>query len=62
MGTTYIVRPDVAISHQYNMVAIANFAVDAAGIWAGIGAGTTRPTLKDDVQGQVVKSWSWRIR
>jgi hypothetical protein len=52
MGTTYIIRPDVAISHQYNMVAIANFAVDGAGIWAGIGAGTTRPTLKDDVQGQ----------
>ena len=50
MGTTYIVRPDVAISHQYNMVAIANFAVDGAGIW--VGTGTNYPTLKDSVQGQ----------
>ncbi len=52
MGTTYIVRVAQAISHQFNMVAIANFAVDAAGIWSGIGQGTTRPNLRDDVQGQ----------
>ncbi len=28
MGTAYLIRPDVAISHEYNMVALANFAVD----------------------------------
>lgn len=50
MGTTYIVRPDIAISHQFNMVAIANFAVDAIGIWTG--TGSNYPTLKDSVQGQ----------
>jgi len=50
MGTTYIVRPAVAISHQFNMLAIANFAVDAAGIWTG--TGSNFPTLRDSVQGQ----------
>lgn len=50
MGTTYIIRPDVAISHQFNMTAIANFAVDPRGIWAS--TATVFPTLQSAVQGQ----------
>ena len=50
MGNTYIIRPDVAISHQYNLTAIANFAVDPAGIWAS--TATAFPTLKSAVQGE----------
>jgi hypothetical protein len=50
MGTTYLVRPEVAISHQFNMTAIANFAIDPVGIWNG--PNTAFPTLVSAVQGQ----------
>jgi len=51
MGNNYIVRVAQAISHQYNLEAIANFSIDPAGIWSGIGQVTTTPNLKDSVQG-----------
>jgi hypothetical protein len=52
MGNVYIIRPEVAISHQYNMTGIANFAIDPAGIWRD--PGTARPNLLTEVQGEVV--------
>ena len=51
MGTVYIIRPDVAVSHQYNMTAIANFATDWVGIWRS--PTTTQPNLLQDVQGEL---------
>jgi hypothetical protein len=48
-GTVYIVRPDVAISHQYNMTAIANFAIDTLGIYQS--PISAFPTLYSAVQG-----------
>ena len=48
-GTVYIVRPDVAVSHQYNMTAIANFALDPVGIYQS--PISAFPTLYSAVQG-----------
>jgi hypothetical protein len=47
-GTVYLVRPLVAISHQYNMTAVANFSVDCTGIYQR--PGTYIPNLLYDVQ------------
>jgi hypothetical protein len=52
MGNAYIIRPDQAISHQYNANALSDFAVDSNGIWAS--PLTDLPNLRDDVQGEVV--------
>jgi len=48
-GTVYIVRPDVAVSHQYNMTALANFAVSPNGIYQS--PISAFPTLYSAVQG-----------
>jgi len=50
MGIVYIIRPEVAISHQYNMTAIANFAIDPLGIRKS--PTTVFPNLLNDVQGE----------
>ena len=50
MGNVYILRPDQIISHQYNMEAIQNFAVDARGIYNPPTG--DRPNLPNDVQGE----------
>lgn len=34
MGSVYLIRPTQAISHQYNMTALSDFAVDVLGIWS----------------------------
>ena len=47
----YLIRPDIAISHQYNMTAIANFSIDINGIYQT--PGTFLPNLLYDVQGGV---------
>ena len=52
MGQVYLVRPEGAISHQYNMNAYSNFSVDANGIWEGVPTG--RPNLLSGVQGREV--------
>ena len=49
-GTVQIIRPEVGISHQYNMTAIANFAIDPLGIWEP--QYTAFPNLLNDVQGE----------
>jgi len=49
MGMVYILRPDAPISHQFNMSAIANFAIDPAGIYNS--PLTVFPNLFADVQG-----------
>jgi len=51
MGNVIIIRPDTKITHQYNMTAIANFAVDIAGIWDS--PTTAFPNLLNDVQGEL---------
>jgi hypothetical protein len=51
MGNVVLIRPDVKISHQYNMTAIANFAVDISGIWDS--PTTAFPNLLNDVQGEL---------
>ena len=50
MGYVMIIRPDQAISHQYNMTAISNFAIDARGIYQS--PATVFPTLANQVQGE----------
>ncbi len=50
MGNVYLVRAEAQISHQYNMNAYSDFAIDPAGIWALPVTG--RPNLQQDVQGQ----------
>jgi hypothetical protein len=50
-GTVYILRPDIAISHQYNMTSIANFSIDIWGIYQT--PGTFLPNLLYDVQGGI---------
>jgi hypothetical protein len=50
-GMVYLIRPDIAISHQYNMTAIANFSIDINGIYQT--PGTFLPNLFYDVQGGV---------
>lgn len=50
MGTVFIIRPAQAVSHQYNMTAIANFAIDARGIYRP--PTTQFPTLPHQVQGE----------
>ena len=52
MGTAFIIRPDQAISHQYNMNALSDFAVDSNGIYDS--PLTPRPNLEDNVQGELV--------
>ena len=51
MGNVVLLRPDVKISHQYNMTAIANFAVNIAGIWDS--PTTAYPNLLNQVQGEL---------
>jgi hypothetical protein len=48
MGNVYLIRPTQAISHQYSMNAISDFAVDPLGIWAA--TSTAQPNLYDSVQ------------
>ncbi len=48
-GVVYIVRSDIAISHEYAMVPIANFAINPNGIWQP--PTTPLPTLLSAVQG-----------
>ena len=50
IGNVYILRPEQVISHQYNMNALSDFAVNSRGIWAS--TGTPQPNLQDDVQGE----------
>ena len=50
MGQVYIIRPDQAISHQYNMTAISDFAIDNDGIW--VSPETAFPNLLSAVQGE----------
>lgn len=52
MGQVYLVRPEAAISHEYNMHALSKFSVNPLGIFAALTPGTVRPNLRDDVQGQ----------
>jgi hypothetical protein len=49
MGNVYLIRGEVAISHQYNFTALANFSIDPNGIWQP--PQNQRPTLLADVQG-----------
>jgi hypothetical protein len=48
-GTAYLIRPAIAISHQYNMTAIANFAIEGNGIYNY--PTSNFPHLLNDVQG-----------
>jgi len=48
-GTVFIIRPDIAISHQYNMTAISNFSINPNGIYNS--PLTSFPNLCHDVQG-----------
>jgi hypothetical protein len=50
MGNVVLLRDNTKISHQYNMTAIANFAVDTLGIWDS--PTTAYPNLLNDVQGE----------
>lgn len=50
MGTTFILRADQAISHQYNMNALSDFAVADFGIWSS--PASAFPTLFNQVQGE----------
>lgn len=50
MGNVYLLRPEAAISHQYNMNAYSDFAIDDVGIWKDPTSG--RPNLHSDVQGE----------
>jgi hypothetical protein len=52
MGSVYILRADQGMSHQYNMNAISDFAVDSKGIWATTGGPS--PNLRDQVQGELL--------
>ena len=54
LATAYIIRPDQAISHQYNTNALSDFAVTSAGIYQS--PLTDRPNLRDDVQGETLPS------
>ncbi|MGD0626656.1 MAG: hypothetical protein ABSB32_18345 [Thermodesulfobacteriota bacterium] len=49
MGNIYLVRPTQAISHQYNMTALSDFAVDSTGIW--FNTAFAQPNFYDSVQG-----------
>jgi len=50
MGNVYLIRPEAAQSHQYNMTAVSNFAIDPTGIWEN--PATVFPNLLADVQGE----------
>jgi len=50
MGTAFLIRPEAAVSHQYNAEAYSNFAINPAGIWKS--PTTRRPDLFKDVQGE----------
>jgi hypothetical protein len=50
MGTVFIIRPDQAISHQFNMTAISEFAVTNEGIWQP--TSTAYPNLNLQAQGE----------
>jgi len=52
MGNAVIIRPDQAISHQYNTNALADFAVDSIGIYSPPTG--DRPNLRDNVQGELL--------
>jgi hypothetical protein len=53
MGNTFIIRPDQAISHQFAMTALANFAIDNDGIFrVSTTSGITLTNLLNDVQGE----------
>jgi len=49
MGSVYLIRPTQAISHQYAMNAISDFAVNPNGIWDL--TSSAKPNLYDNVQG-----------
>lgn len=48
MGMVYLLRPDQAMSHQYTMLALSDFAVDPNGIWDL--TSSAKPNLYDNVQ------------
>jgi hypothetical protein len=52
MGTAFLIRPEIAISHQYNANALSDFAVDPFGIYSP--PTTPLPNLRDSVQGEAV--------
>ena len=49
MGNIYLIRPTQAISHQYNMTALSDFAVNQDGIWNY--TSSNQPNFYDSVQG-----------
>lgn len=54
-GNVVILRDQQAISHQYNMNAYSDFAIDPLGIWSSPQSG--RPNLYEDVQGGPGIDW-----
>jgi len=51
MGNAYLIRPEVAISHEYNLTAISDFSVRTDGIYRS--PLTDLPNLLRQVQGEV---------
>jgi hypothetical protein len=49
IGNVYLIRPTQAISHQYNMTALSDFAVDDHGIW--FNTASAQPNFFDNIQG-----------